>query len=81
MLPLLHPHGVGRQRRQLRGQRGEFMVVRGEQRAAAIGFVQMLDAARQAGGDAVDAHQRRVADELGDVLCDAHAGPPGGFPL
>ena len=42
-LPFLDPHGGVEQSRQLGRERGEFMIMRGEQRAAAIGLMQVLD--------------------------------------
>ena len=42
-LPFLDPHGMGRERRQPRGQRRQLVIMRGEQRAAAVDLVQMLD--------------------------------------
>jgi hypothetical protein len=42
-LPLLHPHGGVEEARQLGGERGQFVEVGGEQGAAAVRRVQMLD--------------------------------------
>ena len=71
--PLLDPQRVAGQARQLRGQRGQLVEVGGEQAAAAVDLVQMLDhrpGQRQAvigGGAAADLVQDHEAARPGQV--------------
>ena len=69
-LPLLDPHGGVEQPRQFCRQRGELVIVRGEQRPAAVALMQMLDRrpgdrqpveGRGAPADFVKNHQRAFA--------------------
>ena len=74
-VPFLHPHGGVVQPLELRGQRRHLVEMRGEQRAAAIALVQVLDGRpgdgeaverRRAAADFVEDHQRALAGLIED---------------
>ena len=69
-LPFLDPHRVAGERRQFRGERGQFMVMRREKGAAAIDLVQMLE---RCPGDREAVEGRGAAADL--VEDDKAPGP------
>jgi hypothetical protein len=85
-VPFLDPHGRVEQPRQLGGERGQFVEMGGEQGAAAVGVVQVLDRrpgdrepveGRGAAADLVENHQRargRLVEDRGGLDHFHHEG-------
>ena len=73
VLPFLDAHGVGRERRQPLLERAQLVEVRGEQRAAAVDVVQMLE---RRPGDREAIERRRAAADLVEDH-EASAPSPG----